>query len=205
MEVLVEGARQRAMEPYRGPCRHARMNLKTPLLGVPLMVLIACQPGGSGGPTLTPAPPTQSPAAPTPSPTAPAPSPTAATGLKELVADLNARGASAKIGSAFLAEPLGGQGMSVCVGDETLQTYEMIDHEAALATSVKIDRDDPSKVGNAIVEWSGQPRFWLRDRIIVLYLGDDAATDTLLRNLLGPPFAESREPGPGMLPMLPCQ
>ncbi|MEO5705197.1 MAG: hypothetical protein ABIZ52_02675 [Candidatus Limnocylindrales bacterium] len=167
------------------------MNTKTPLLALALVVLVGCQSAPS--PTATPAP--------TPGATPGPPAPSGATGL---VADLVTGGANAKLGSFFLSEPIGGTGVSVCVGAETVQVYEFIDHEAALAASVKIDRDDPSHVGNGIVEWNGAPRFWLRDRVIVLYLGKAEATDAALRALLGQPFAESREPGLGLLPTPPC-
>ncbi len=168
------------------------MNVRTLLLAPALVALLGCQ--SPGAPTGTPV------STPVPTPAA-----TAASGVEGLVADLKARGVDAKMGSPFLAEPMGGQGMSVCVGAETLQVYAFFDHEAALAASVKINRNDPSNVGNAIVEWNGPPRFWLRDRVIVLYLGDNAATDAALRGLLGQPFAESREPGRGFLPNPPCQ
>ena len=41
--------------------------------------------------------------------------------------------------------------------------------------------------------WAGRPRFLLRDRILVFYVGGDAATDATLRSVLCRPFAESRE------------
>ena len=172
------------------------MRVGSTLLGAAMLVVVACQP--ATGPGATPAPTTA------PTPTI-APTPTGAAGLEGLVLDLTSSGTAAKVGSPFLAEPLRGQGMTVCFGTETLQTYEFIDHEAALAASTTIDRDDPSNVNGAVVNWIGQPRFWLRDRIIVLYLGDDAATDAALRALLGPPFAESKKPGGGFLPEPPCQ
>jgi hypothetical protein len=68
----------------------------------------------------------------------------------------------------------------------------------------KIDPKDPSNVGTGIVEWAGAPRFWLRDNVIVLYLGQDAATDAALRALLGTPFAEG-EAGRMPLPGPDCQ
>ncbi len=153
------------------------------LLGAAVILLAACQ--ATTGPSA-------------------APTPTAAVGIDGLVLDLTSAGAVAKVGSPFLAEPIGGQGMTVCIGAETLQTYGFIDHEAALAASTKIDKDDPTKVNGGVVDWVGAPRFWLRDRIIVLYLGDDAQTDAALRALLGRPFAQSTEPGRGFLPELPC-
>jgi hypothetical protein len=119
------------------------------------------------------------------------------------VADLTAAGVTATEGSFFSTDPIGGEGKTVCVGEETVQVYQFIDHEAALAISRKIDPRDPSKVGSSLVDWAGVPRFWLRDRVIVLYLGQDAATDAALRALLGQPFAEG-QPGRMPLPMPPC-
>ena len=132
------------------------------------------------------------------------PEPTTAGGAEGLVADLVASGATAKVGSYFLAEPLPGEGIAVCVGAESVQVYVLRDHEAALAAASMIDRNDPSKVGTSIVDWAGRPRFWLRDRILILYVGDDAATDAALRNLLGEPFAEARVPGRPPLPAPDC-
>jgi hypothetical protein len=131
------------------------------------------------------------------------PAATALHGIDGLVADLVAAGTDAKAGTTFTSEPIGGQGSTLCVGTETVRAYEFIDHEAALAASQTIDRDDPTKIGNGIVDWAGAPRFWLRDRVIVLYLAQDAATDSTLRALLGPPFAEGRV-GRIPLPEPPC-
>ena len=132
------------------------------------------------------------------------PSPTASDGAAALVADLVAAGATAKLGANFLAEPLRGEGVAVCVGAEAIQVYVQKDHEAALAVASTIDPDDPSRIGTSIVNWNGRPRFWLRDRIIVLYVGPDAATDAALRSLLGRPFAESRQAGGIPLPAPDC-
>lgn len=130
--------------------------------------------------------------------------PTPIDGAEALVADLIGGGATAKLGSFFLAEPLRGEGRLICIGTEAVQVYVQKDHEAALAVSQMIDRNDPSKVGTSIVNWTGRPRFWLRDQIIILYVGTDAAMDATLRGLLGQPFAESRQPGPPPLPAPDC-
>jgi hypothetical protein len=164
------------------------------LLAVASTVVLGCRQGAtaSSGPAPTP----------TATPTSEA---TPASGIEGLIADLTGSGAAATMGSSFMAEPIGGEGRAVCIGPETVQVYEFIDHDAALAASARIDRQDPSNVGTGIVEWNGRPRFWLRDRIIVLYLGRDEPTDATLRDLLGPPFAESNDPGPGFLPTPPCR
>jgi hypothetical protein len=132
------------------------------------------------------------------------PNPTTADGAEGLVDDLVARGAAATLGSNFLAEPLPGEGVLVCVGTEAVQVYVLRDHEAARAAAESIDRDDPSKIGTSIIDWAGRPRFWLRDRILVLYVGDSAATDAALRTLLGQPFAEALVPGRPPLPAPDC-
>ena len=62
-----------------------------------------------------------------------------------------------------------------------------------MEAAAKIDPTDASDMGTAMVSWNGRPKFWQRDRMLVLYLGEDAATEALLRNLLGEPFAT----GPG--------
>jgi hypothetical protein len=129
--------------------------------------------------------------------------PTRAGGAEALVADLAAAGATATLGSNFLAEPLPGEGILACVGQEPVQIYVLKDHEAALEAASRIDPDDPSKVGTSIVEWAGTPRFWLRDRIIVLYVGDDADTEAVLRSVLGEPFAQG-QPGRPPLPAPDC-
>jgi hypothetical protein len=132
------------------------------------------------------------------------PAATAPHGIDGLVADLVTARTDPKSGTAFTSEPIGGQGSTVCLGTETVRAYEFIDHEAALAASQTIDRDDPSRVGNGIVDWAGAPRFWLRDRVIVLYLGEDAEIEATLRTLLGPPFAQGQA-GRMPLPEPPCR
>ena len=161
-----------------------------------LIAVVGCQAAASPTPTSTPNPgPSATPVS--------TPSPSAADGVDGLVAALDAAGVDAKADAVIATEPIGGVGATVCVGPETLRVYEFIDHEAALAASVKIDRDNPSQIGGAMITWAGKPRFWLRDRIIILYLGEDAATDATLRSVLGPPFAEGEGGMP--LPEPPCQ
>ena len=180
--------------------RHATMKRITVSLLLVLVAVSACGPA--------PASPASS--APTPTPPAAAatatetPIPTAADGAESLVADLVAAGTAAELGSNFLADPLRGEGRLVCIGTEAVQVYVQKDHEAALAVAATIDKNDPTRVGTSVVTWSGTPRFWLRDRIIVLYVGADAATETALRSLLGQPFAESREQGFQPLPSPEC-
>jgi hypothetical protein len=175
--------------------------MKQILASALILVLGACSPAAPSGSTAS-APP--APSGGMPPVIVDSPNPTIADGAESLVEDLIAAGASAKLGSNFLAEPLPGEGVLVCIGTEAVQVYLLKDHEAALAAASTIDPDDPSKIGTSIVDWAGSPRFWLRDRMLVLYVGDNAATDTALRSLLGEPFAEARAPGRPPLPAPDC-
>ena len=119
-------------------------------------------------------------------------------GLAQLIADLQAAGATVTLAGSFTTEPLSGQGASLCVNGEHVQVYVFPSVVERVQGATRIDSSDPSHIGNGIVEWIGPPRFWQRDRIVVLYVGPNAATDTLLRSVLGPPFAEGH--GGGALP-----
>jgi hypothetical protein len=170
--------------------------MKRVVASVLLLAISACSPAATTGPSPTGAPIASGSPPPVIFGT---PNPTSADGAEGLVEDLVAGGATAKLGSNFLAEPLPGEGVLVCLGTEAVQVYVLRDHEAAFAAASTIDREDPSKIGTSIVDWTGRPRFWLRDRILVLYVGNDATTDAALRSLLGQPFAEA--PGPGRPPL----
>jgi hypothetical protein len=126
------------------------------------------------------------------------PSPSAGPdGVAGLVARIRAAGAVVTEAEAFSTDPLSGRGVLLCLGDEPVRVYEFASAAERGAVASRIDPDDPSNVGTAIVEWAGRPRFWQGDRILVLYLGESAATEALLASVLGPPFAE----GPGRAPL----
>jgi hypothetical protein len=127
------------------------------------------------------------------------PSPTSsADGPEALIADLLAAGAVARLGAGFTADPLPGQGIVLCVGKEGVQLFVFPSIRDRMDAASRIDPKDPWHIGTSVVEWIGRPRFWQRDRLLVLYLGEDVATDNVLRTVLGPPFA-SGEGGGSML------
>ena len=124
------------------------------------------------------------------------PSPTSSPdGPETLIADLLAAGATARLGATFTADPLPGKGVVLCVGKEAVQLYVFPSIRDRIDAASRIDPKDPWNVGTAIVEWIGRPRFWQRDRLLVLYLGEDATTDNLLRIVLGQPFASGEGGG----------
>jgi hypothetical protein len=106
-----------------------------------------------------------------------------------LFAELAAGGAEADQLETFATNPLGGEGHLICVGAEEVRVYLFVSAEEATAAAERIDPDDPSNLGDAIVAWAGNPRFWHRGSILVLYLADDRDTENLLTEVLGPPFA----------------
>ncbi len=95
---------------------------------------------------------------------------------------------------------LGGRGARVCVAGQQVDVYAYESAPDRVAAAARIDATDPSKVGTAIVEWAGNPRFWQRDRLIVLYLGSDPAVEGRITSVLGEPFARgwgpAWDPGP---------
>jgi hypothetical protein len=125
-------------------------------------------------------------------------------GPDKLVVDLAAAGATAHVGSLFAGDPFDAQGGLLCIGKEPVQLYvfgSVRDREAA---AKKIDPTNPSNMGTTMVDWNGRPRMWQRDRMIIVYLGEDATTETLLRSVLGDPFASGQGrpalPGPNQCP-----
>jgi hypothetical protein len=128
-------------------------------------------------------------------------------GPQRLVSDLQSVGLAARIGSDQDASLLGGEATTVCVGNESISVYTFDDAGAASEAASTVNRRDPFQVGNAIVEWIGPPRFWIRDRVIVLYVGGDPAVDAALRSILGQPFAESPNEGRALprFNALPCR
>ena len=155
-------------------------------------VLIAFVAACSAGPEPTPTnPPTQSPGV-TGSQT---------TGVAGVLEALGGAGAGVREADTFMADPLASQGVLICVDKEPISVYVFASPEDALARSRLIDPRDPSHVGTAIIEWVGEPKFWLHDRLIVLYQGTDAEVEQRLVDVLGQPFAFGQ--GRGFLPGAP--
>lgn len=118
--------------------------------------------------------------------------------VEAFAAELLAAGATVADQGAFNSVPLGGRGVRLCVAGQQVSVYLYETDEQRAAVTATIDPQDPSNVGRAIIEWAGNPRLWLRDRIIVLYLGGDPAVEAGITSVLGPPFArgQGRDPGP---------
>jgi len=118
-------------------------------------------------------------------------------GVERLVADLEQAGASvrelAKLNSRLPI--LLRRGVILCLDSEEISVYVFDSSGERVAVTAVIDPEDPTYVGEAIIEWAGYPRFWERDRIVVLYVGTDQETEDLLTSILGRPFARGDGPG----------
>jgi hypothetical protein len=124
------------------------------------------------------------------------PSDVAQDGTEGLVADLLAAGAPTR--ELLIFEPTiwppRAQASLVCIRDESITVYVFETAMAREEAAGRIDRTDPTHVDEGmIVEWAGAPRFWQRDRVFVLYIGEDEATEAILTSIMGQPFAR----GPG--------
>lgn len=116
--------------------------------------------------------------------------PTSNDPVDALVAELEKAGAPVTRLGSLPTMPLGGRGVALCVAGQKVRfnVYASVDEAARVAGT--IDPTDPSHVGDSmIVEWQGDPRFWQRDRLLVLFLGAGRATEEVLTDVLGTPFA----------------
>lgn len=75
------------------------------------------------------------------------------------------------------------------LGGQDVQVFEYADAAAREAESSLI-QPDGSPNPTTMVAWVDQPNFWAGGRLIVLYVGRDAATIELLTTVFGEPLTE---------------
>lgn len=80
------------------------------------------------------------------------------------------------------------EGRTANVNGKTIQVFEYPDAESA-STDAALISPDGSSIGTTMVLWVDTPHFYKWDRLIVLYLGDDQATQVLLQTLIGDQIA----------------
>ena len=79
-------------------------------------------------------------------------------------------------------------GLADTVNGAPVQVFEYADEAAAAAAAATI-APDGGAVGTTSVLWIAPPHFYRAGRLLVLYVGDDAAVTGLLDGALGPQFA----------------
>ena len=75
----------------------------------------------------------------------------------------------------------------LAVSGHEVRVYEYPDVSDQMEETSTIGMDGWS-VNSTPVEWIGRPHYWVRGRVIVLYLGDDTGVIETLTRSLGPPF-----------------
>jgi len=113
--------------------------------------------------------------------------------LDALVDDLAAAtGTEVGLVGVVDGRPLTTTQVIVCANHENVRVFEFANDAMRAMAAARIDPDDPSHIGGDIYDWSGMPRFWQRDRVLVLYVGTDEPTIAMLTILLGEPFSQGR-------------
>jgi len=79
-------------------------------------------------------------------------------------------------------------GFSIQVNDASVQVFEYNSAEDAEADASLVSRDG-SSIGITMPFWIDDPHFYYKEKIIVLYVGDDSAIEKLLESVLGSQFA----------------
>ena len=106
----------------------------------------------------------------------------------DLVADLEAGGATVQEGGEVEQAFFSPVGRLLSIDGVDVQVFEYPDAAARQAGSDQIGPDG-SEIGTTMVTWVDEPHFWAKDRLIVLYVGQDAATIAALGSMLGEPIA----------------
>ncbi len=79
-------------------------------------------------------------------------------------------------------------GFSIQVNSSSVQVFEYNTAEDAEADASFVSSDG-SSIGTSMPFWVDDPHFYYKEKIIVLYVGDDPAIEELLESVLGSQFA----------------
>jgi len=105
-----------------------------------------------------------------------------------LISALEASGATVEIGEPVSQVFFDAEGHILKVNGADVQVFEYESPEA-MESEASLVSSDGGSIGTSMVAWMDVPHFYKAGRIIVLYVGNDAAVLDLLENALGPQFA----------------
>jgi len=106
-----------------------------------------------------------------------------------LLSALQAAGAKTEIGDSISQDFFSVDARLITInGTEGLQVFEYKSAEAMESDASKVTPNGGS-VGTSMMNWLGTPHFFKSGRIIVLYLGDNETTLSLLEKVVGKQFA----------------
>jgi len=105
-----------------------------------------------------------------------------------LVDALRAAGATVEPGDTVEQAFFSVTGQIIKVNGADVQAFEYKSAELMEADAAQVSADGGS-VGTSMVMWMATPHFFKTGRVLVLYVGDDAAILDLLKSVLGGQFA----------------
>ncbi|MBI3158391.1 MAG: hypothetical protein HYZ26_02180 [Chloroflexi bacterium] len=116
--------------------------------------------------------------------------PGAAAGLDQagLIEALGAAGAEVDLGEPVEQAFFSMTGQILSVNGADVQVFEYASAEDMEADAALVAEDGGS-VGTSMITWVATPHFFKSGRVLVLYVGDDAAVLELLLGVLGEQFA----------------
>ena len=108
--------------------------------------------------------------------------------LAGLVAALEAAGATVEAAGEIQQPFFGPKGQVLKVNGADVQVFEYPE-AAVVAHDANQVASDGSSIGTQVMMWMATPHFYKSGKLIVLYVGDEAAVTALLTSALGPQFA----------------
>jgi len=104
------------------------------------------------------------------------------------LAALQAANAQAEIGDSVTQDFFSPEGHIVNINGQDVQVFEYENKEAMESEASQVAPDGGS-VGTSMMMWMDAPHFYKAGRILVLYIGSDEQTLTLLQSVMGAQFA----------------
>lgn len=105
-----------------------------------------------------------------------------------LIQSLRAAGLDVNVAGDLEQPFFSTKGRLVKVAGEEVQLFQYSSGASAAAEAARVSRDG-STVGETKPHWMAAPHFYRKDKLIVLYLGDDARMIKALDAVLGRQFA----------------
>ena len=109
-------------------------------------------------------------------------------GIGTLVSDLEGLGAVVSLGDSLSQPFFSVTGQEVTVNREAVQVFTYPSPKEAQSDADLVDKTG-FEVGTTMVSWVAPPHFFLKDNLLVLYVGGNSAVISLLQETLGPQFA----------------
>jgi hypothetical protein len=105
-----------------------------------------------------------------------------------LIASLRAAGAPVEQAGGADQPFLSVKGVTIKVHGADVQVFQYRNPADTEAQAAAISPDGGT-VGTTKIHWVGRPHFYKKERVLVLYVGDDAKVLKALEAVLGPQFA----------------